>query len=278
MAKRIATKLNQLEQHLPEGVVVDAAWLTKLGYSSALRTQYVQAGWLEQPAYRVFRRPRGDLDWRQVVVSLQTVLAYPLIIGGRTALQMQGLAHYLSASERELHLYGPTRPPKWLDELKVGVVFSYHNSARLFPDLTIARAPVRKGRAVAPAWGELADPKLDSLVSYEMGHWDWSLALSAPERAVLELLDELPNNETFHQVDMLMEGLTTLSPRRLQGLLEACRSVKVKRLFFFFADRHNHAWLKRLDRQNVDLGAGKRMLVKGGRYDPTYQITVPGDF
>jgi hypothetical protein len=74
-----------------------------------------------------------------------------------------------------------------------------------------------------------------------------------------------------------MEGLVNLSPRRLQKLLKDCRNVKVKRLFFFFADRHQHSWLKRLDKKAVDLGKGKRMLVKGGKLDPTYQITVPGD-
>jgi hypothetical protein len=63
----------------------------------------------------------------------------------------------------------------------------------------------------------------------------------------------------------------------LQKLLEDCKSVKVKRLFFFFADRHNHAWLKRLDRSRIDLGKGKRMLVRGGKLDPTYEITVPED-
>ena len=74
---------------------------------------------------------------------------------------------------------------------------------------------------------------------------------------------------------MLMEGLSTLSPTRLQTLLGDCRSVKVKRLFFFFADRHKHAWLKRLDRSVIDLGSGKRMLVKGGRFDAQHLITVP---
>ena len=76
---------------------------------------------------------------------------------------------------------------------------------------------------------------------------------------------------------MLMEGLATLSPKRLQILLADCKSVKVKRLFFFFADRHNHAWLKHLDRAAIDLGSGKRSLVKGGRFDPAYKITVPED-
>ena len=72
-----------------------------------------------------------------------------------------------------------------------------------------------------------------------------------------------------------MEGLATLSPRRLQKLLEACQSVKVKRLFLFLAERHNHAWFKRLDVSGVDLGAGKRALVDHGRYDAKYRITVP---
>jgi len=109
------------------------------------------------------------------------------------------------------------------------------------------------------------------------GQWDWPLTVSTPERAVLELLDELPRDESFHQVDMLLEGLSDLSPRRLQALLGRCRSVKVKRLFFFFADRHRHAWRSHLDRDAIDLGAGKRVLVKDGRLDPTYQITVPRD-
>src|SRR3546814_5046816 len=53
------------------------------GYSSALRSQYVRAGWLESPARRVYRRSRAPLTWPQVVISLQTVLDLPLTVGGR---------------------------------------------------------------------------------------------------------------------------------------------------------------------------------------------------
>jgi hypothetical protein len=49
----------------------------------------------------------------------------------------------------------------------------------------------------------------------------------------------------------------------------------VKRVFSFFADRHQHGWMKRTDRSVVDLGNGKRMLVKRGKLDRAYQITVP---
>jgi hypothetical protein len=75
----------------------------------------------------------------------------------------------------------------------------------------------------------------------------------------------------------LFRGLNNLRPTRLQKLLADCASVKVKRLFFYFADRHEHAWLKRLDKDAINLGSGKRMLAKHGVLDRAYQITVPGD-
>ena len=100
---------------------------------------------------------------------------------------------------------------------------------------------------------------------------------SSPERALLELLDELPQAESFFEIDLALEGLTNLSPRRLESLLLDCRSFKVKRLFFFFADRHQHGWLKHINKQLINLGKGKRMLERGGKLDTKYQITVPED-
>lgn len=55
VSEQTASKLNQLEQELPEGLLVDAAWLERRGYYGSLRKKYVDLGWLEQPAYR--RRP-----------------------------------------------------------------------------------------------------------------------------------------------------------------------------------------------------------------------------
>ena len=45
MSVRNAGKLNRLEQLLPEGLLVDAAWMEKKGYYRSLRSQYVAAGW-----------------------------------------------------------------------------------------------------------------------------------------------------------------------------------------------------------------------------------------
>ena len=87
MTTRLNGKLNQLQKELPEGLLVDAAWLEAKGYSSALRSQYVRSGWLNSPARRVYRRSSGSLTWQQVVISLQTMLDLPLTVGGRTARQ-----------------------------------------------------------------------------------------------------------------------------------------------------------------------------------------------
>jgi hypothetical protein len=172
------------------------------------------------------------------------------------------------------HLYGPKAPHRWLDKLGLGVRFLHHNDRKLFSHSLPLKALTYLERTDA---GQDHQSRNKDWLVQGCGEWDRPLALSTPERAILELLDEVPKRESFHQVDMLMQGLSNLSPRRLQKLLAECHSVKVKRLFFYFADRHSHAWLKRLDRKGVDLGEGKRMLVRGGRLDKTYQITVPGD-
>ena len=264
-------KLNRLMQLLPEGIVVDSRWMEAHGYSSQLRSQYVSAGWLEQPARRVYQRPRGALSWQQVVISLQTMLRFNLVVGGRTALEEQGYAHYLRQSIREVMLIGPDKPPSWLKGLLPEVNFIYCNDLRLLDSMRATAAPHDLEpikQTVSRASGITAKP---------WGQWAWPLCFSTPERAVLEVLAGLPDRESFHQVDMLMDGLTTLSPARLNALLTDCRSIKVKRLFFFFAERHDHAWLKRLDRASITLGVGKRVIFKGGRLDPTYSITVPRD-
>ena len=271
MTRQSHALLNRLAQSLPEGLIVDSGWMETHGYSTALRSQYVAAGWLKQPARRVYQRPRGALSWQQIVVSLQTLLARDLVVGGLSALELQGHAHYVRQAAAPIFIYGPAPPPTWLANLD-GTRFTYRNDGKLFNEARVSIAPHRLD---LPADAALQRPL--GLTALTWGQWDWPIVISSPERAILELLDELPDDETFHHVDKIMEGLTTLSPTRMQGLLADCHNVKIKRLFFFFADRHAHAWLKRIDRNKISLGSGKRMLVKSGRYEARYMITVPRD-
>jgi hypothetical protein len=284
MRQQTQWKLNWLQHNLPEGLVVDSAWLQGRGYSSALRSKYASRGWLEQVARGVYRRPQAPLPapregeglrWQNVVISLQMVLECPVIVGGRTALELQGFAHYLSLTgPREVHLYGDAPLPTWVGKLKLDTKFVFHNAKKLFRNEPIASS-LGQGANLKTQEHSSTDSLGGGLARQTWGQWNWPLTMSSPERAVLELLDEVPERETFHQADMLMEGLRNLSPRRLQKLLVDCRSVKVKRLFLWFAERHSHAWLPKLDRKDIDLGSGKRMLVRGGKLDPKFNITVP---
>jgi hypothetical protein len=266
-------KLNQLAQLLPEGLLVDATWMEKHSYSRALRSQYVANGWLVQPVRSTYCRPRGPLSWEQVVISLQTLLHYPVSVGGRTALDQQGYTHYLYHQQQlPVHLYTDAKLPAWLSKLPNMPEFIIHNRSRLLPEVI----DYRDRLTLDINYTE--EPKLSlpgSLKIDPWGQWHWPLVISTPERAILEVIDDIPNRISFDMVDKFLEGLLILRPRQMQSLLEETRSIKVKRLFFYFADRHQAQWLDRIDRAKIDLGKGKRMIAKGGKLDPKYQITVP---
>lgn len=190
------------------------------------------------------------MHWRIVVRSLQHIMDYPSVVGGRTALEEQGFGHYLKLSgEPVVHLYGETHPT-WLKRLGDETIYILHGNG-LFV----------KGTTEYTEMESPAGPILSS----------------SPERAILEMLDELPSAESFHIIDTVFEGLASARPRRLETLLNACQSVKVKRLFFVFADRHAHGWRKYLDREAFNLGSGDRALVPGGKLHPLYRITIPED-
>ena len=259
-------KLNRLQALLPAGLLVDAGWLSDRGYYSSLVAKYVSSGWLEQPTRGAYRRAGTTLgdgadDWVGVVLSLQRLRPPPPLLGGRTALEALGVALPRPPETADLHLYGRTPPPLWARRL-LGDRLAFHR-ARLFAD--------------DPALGAQARPDRDGfhLRRPDREGAAGQVLVSTAERAFLELLDEVPKSEGFEAVDGLMPGLAMLDPARLSALLTGCRSVKVKRLALWFADRHGAPWAAQLERHAIDLGQGNRVLVPGGRLDKAYRITVP---
>ena len=106
--------------------------------------------------------------------------------------------------------------------------------------------------------------------------WQQELAIpvSSPEQALLEMLLTMPEALSFEHAEQLMQGLLQLSPGKIDGLLNR-QSVKVKRLFFWLADRFDYQWRQQLKADAYDLGSGKRGVAKSGRLDKRYLITVP---
>lgn len=266
-----SSKINQLLRSVPEGFLVDSAWLQEKGFSRSSVRDYAARGWLERVAPRVYRRPLPEMGapirWDIVVLSLQALMEKPLHVGGRTALTLASYSHFVeTGGPTVVHLYGKAAP-SWLARLNATASFAVHGS-QLFGSLTAGIDGLRYDlRSGVTAEAQPLDTR--------SAPWDWPMVVATPERAILEMLDELPTHETFQHVDVIMQGLANLRPKLLNELLHACHSVKVKRLFLWYADRHKHAWAKRLDIASLDLGSGKRQLVAGGRLDPHYQITLP---
>ena len=179
-----------------------------------------------------------------------------VIVGGLSALSLSGLSQYLSlGSTPHIHLYAQGKLPSWLGRLSLPVVCEGHSTNTLWPEwLTKDKSFIRLHE-----WGAELPP----------------VYFSCPEKALLELLVDLPNAVSFEHADEIMQGLVNLSPRKLDTLLKACKSVKVKRLFFWLAKRQNYPWFKKLGETSYDLGSGKRVVAKSGKLDTDYLITVP---
>ncbi len=257
--------------------MVSAAWLKGRGYSSALCSKYVANGWLKQPARGAYSRPGATTKWQHLIISLQSLMHQPVVVGGLSALELQRYGHYVRmGNEQHVFLYSEAQLAKWVNEIDPFVRFEHRNANKLFKEPFITRAvkDLPNPDALDPP-SEGSRNVAGGLTRYSWGEREWPMLISTPERAILEFLDGLPDQQSFQHGADLFTGLSNLSPRRLQQLLGQCRSVKVKRLFMWFAEQHQHAWLKHLDPSSIDLGSGKRVIAKAGRLDPKYQITVP---
>lgn len=89
------------------------------------------------------------------------------------------------------------------------------------------------------------------------------------------MLHLVPKKVGFDEAQLIMGNLVAFRPDLVQELLVSCHSIKVKRLFLYMAESHEHAWFSGLDLSKIDVGKGKRMIIPGGRYDAKYKITVP---
>ena len=100
------------------------------------------------------------------------------------------------------------------------------------------------------------------------------LLVSSPERAILECLNLPDASSSLLDIYYVMEGLTTLRPKLVQTLLEACTSQKVKRLFLYMAEKAGHAWFKALKLERINLGTSRFMITPIGKYINKYNMTI----
>jgi hypothetical protein len=88
------------------------------------------------------------------------------------------------------------------------------------------------------------------------------------------MLYHVPQQVGFAEAVDVIGGLALVRAELMQNLLEVCSSIKINRLFLYCAREARHSWYGALEPSRIKLGAGKRVLVKGGKLDKEYLLTV----
>ncbi|WP_024771789.1 type IV toxin-antitoxin system AbiEi family antitoxin [Aquimarina macrocephali] len=243
------TKINQLLDSHPQGTVFLASWLSNHGYSLDLLKIYRKNKWLKSIGTGAMIRHNDQVNYEGAIYALQKQANLTVHIGGKTALSYLGKSHYLDLSGTRVMLFGykDEKLPAWFLKHQWDVKTEYHSSSFL------------------PAETGLVDLEFKT----------FSMQISGAARAMLECLYLVPKKQQLLECYQIMEGLNNLRPKIVQTLLEECRSIKVKRLFLYLANKAGHQWVQYLNLDNIDLGTGKRSIVKNGVYIHKYQITVP---
>jgi len=245
--------INSLLKNWLRNTVAVSTWLEGQGVYRQLAGTYVKSGWIERIGKGAFKRADENVDWSGGLYTLQSQLNMSVHPAGKTALQLLGSAHYLPANfkQAKVVLFGAKNEklPKWFKSHKWEVDVRYVMT------------------------GLFGDESGQGLTTYNSGNYE--IKISSAERAVIELCYDVPIRESFDELDQIMAGLTALRPRMVQELLEKCGSAKTKRLFMYLAEKHDHAWVKKISLEKVDFGKGKRSLCSHGHYDGKYKIVVP---
>jgi len=230
-----ARKLNTLFTLLPAGFPVTSAQLADMGISADLAVHYARAGWLQRLARGVYCRVGDTLSLYPSLVLLEHRIT-GFHVGGKSALEWYGIRQYVS-QQTTLHLYGwaTARLPDWFVRHFPG---EYHRK-RLFDEnpehmLGVSRFENRKD---APL-------------------------VSAPERAFLELLDEVGVRQPLQEAREIAEGTYNLRAEVLIDLLKQCTSVKTVRLCLTFAREYSLPWAAKIEAANLPKGSRRAWVSK----------------
>ncbi|MEJ0063314.1 MAG: type IV toxin-antitoxin system AbiEi family antitoxin domain-containing protein [Alphaproteobacteria bacterium] len=266
-----------LHELVPYGLVVTRSWLMdKGGVERHTLDNWIKSEQLVSVTSEVrgvFKLPETTrLTWEGVVCSLQRMHEV-VMPGGLTALTLQGHAHYLSPlAHKTVHLYSQEKMPEWINKFPLQTTYIHHKNL----PLKALRSTGLKNHVYSTKHGQ----SYEDTIPWAWRLDEWPLTISGPERAMFEVLMDVPENTSLEHANQLMQGLPMLSPIKLNRLLSRCENVKVKRLFLWLAEKNQLPWLKKIDLDKFSmesgaLGSGKRELVKGGKLDPKYLITVP---
>lgn len=245
------SKLIKLLSGWKDGVVYTSPWLSENGYSPDMLSGYSDSNWVRSIGRGAYVKAHDNPLWEGAVNALQNQLEYCIHVGGDTALEVRGIRHNINPLMNKCHLYTTSKRklPFWFTSYDWGIEIKLHIST-LFGEEDIG------------------------IKSMELRN-NIPLELAEPERAILELLSHVDSKPRFIDALHIIEGMMTLRPGLVQNLLEKCKSIKVKRLFLYMAEASDMPWYEKLKQSEIDLGTGKRIIVKNGKLNRKFEITVP---
>jgi hypothetical protein len=245
------TKISDLISKWKKGMILTSPFLKNEGIRSDLVKRYLSSKWLRKVGNEAYKLYDDEIDIFGATQALQDQLGKSIRIGGKSALSYLGYSHYLSQKSETVFLYGNYKEklPVWFINYEWNEKYKYY-SPNLF-DIELN----------------------DYLTGFSRN--GISAMISCAELALFEMLYLIPSEQSFPEAFLIAENLRTLRADKIQILLEKCNSVKVKRMVLFILEENDHAYFKSIDVSKVELGSGKRMIVKDGKYNSKYKITVP---
>jgi len=255
MSRQNEQKLKNLLNTWPKNAAVTSSWLEQREFYRQLVNKYVNAGWLKKEGRSVYSRLEDQVGWEGLLYALQQECVGAFHLGAYSALEHSGYAHFVRMSDfPTLFLFTDdsnkrNKLPAWFKETMQNRAEIVDVHKKLFTD--------------------------DSFGLKERESSSVSLKMSIPERAILEMLSLVPDQETFEHVHYVVQGLRQMRPKLIQEALEKCFSIKAKRLFLHFAEKNNFPFLKELNLSLINLGSGDRKIGSGGSYDAKYHLSVP---
>ena len=244
------TKQNQLFLKWSDNEVHTISWFRSHGISNQLVQKYVKSGLIRKLGGGAYVKTNNELHWQGAVLTVQNELNLPIHVGGRSVFDLYGSGQYLSFGKKPTLFVisrEKIRMPIWLKQNDWGVKFQFKTSTLFKNDLGLETFKKSK----------------------------FKIIISSRERAIMEMIDGLDLSESFETLEQYFEGLTNIRSELTQKLLKMCNSVKVKRIFLYVATRLNLPVARKLEWKKINLGRGKRVVVRNGKLNKTFNITVP---
>lgn len=242
-------KLMSLIDRWTDGMVATSPWLREIGISRQLVQKYKKGGWISSIGQGAYKRKKEKISVYGAVYALQNQLDLAIHIAALSALNHQGVGHYVQMNEKRVFLFSDNHQtlPVWFRKYEWAKMPNQINTNFLATNAGIETLNIE----------------------------GFGLRVSSVERAILETLYLTPKQMNLMEVYHIVEGLQTIRPSLVQLLLENCNSVKVKRLFLYMAHKANLPVVKYLKTDKISLGTGDRTIVPKGKYVSQYGLILP---